>query len=502
MADKRQERRRDINKILLKLWAGITIYLIGNSIIQTLISRTASFDDAEQLLLTQDWSLGYGDQPPLYTYLAKLIFIVTGPTLLGLFILKAAILSLLAGAFLLIGKELGFRKDQHIASLCGLALIPQFIWSSQASLTHSVLTTTMAAYTLCLLIKLIRNPTKLDWWAWLGVFVAGGMLSKYNFAVFLAGLLTGSLLVPGIRRIMTSRGLLFSVGVSLILLIPHIAWIASNSDIAFSGIRDAKTTNLPALAWPFLGLGIALAFLSPFWIAALTLIWPERLRLQTAEPSREPAKALIQQLPLVMMVTILVVIIVVTKDVVPRSHWFQCLLFFTPISAASFLPPIPKSKVKWLTATALAGAAATTAILPSGILLAGVTGKSRVRNQPVTELISSLRESHQIPDLIAANSIYLAGNARLAFPETIVLHLAEGGEEEQVDTTINRVREGQFQRVLIIATTKEEARAVTDSVHRLHRGLRQLSHNSKTGPFYWAPNKKFTIFYTWLGKAS
>ena len=79
MADKRQERRRDINKILLKLWAGITIYLIGNSIIQTLISRTASFDDAEQLLLTQDWSLGYGDQPPLYTYLAKLIFIVTGP---------------------------------------------------------------------------------------------------------------------------------------------------------------------------------------------------------------------------------------------------------------------------------------------------------------------------------------------------------------------------------------------------------------------------------------
>ncbi|MBD2424065.1 glycosyltransferase family 39 protein [Cyanobium sp. FACHB-13342] len=502
MADNQRVEDEKINKFLLKLWAGITVYLMGNAIAQTLVLKTASFDDAEQLLLTQNWSLGYGDQPPLYTYLAKLIFIITGPSLLGLFILKAIIISLLASAFLLIGKELRFRKDQHIASLCGLTLIPQFTWSSQTSLTHSVLATTIASYTLWLLIKLSKNPSRLDYWAWLGVFVAGGMLSKYNFALFLAGLTTGSLLVPRIRSLFTQRGMLVALGSSLILLMPHMAWIASHSDLALSGIRDAKTTNLPAVAWPFIGFGVAFAFLSPFWIAALALIWPERLKLLIAEPSKEPAKALIQRLPLVMVGSILVIITVVTRDVIPRSHWFQCLLFFTPISAASLLPSIPKTRAKWLTATALAGAAATTAIMVGGIALAGITGKSRVRNQPTSELISSLRKSYQAPDLIVTDSIFLAGNARLAFPETTVLDLPKEEGQAQENIANHKTLKGKNQRILIVAATEEDLREIENRVIRLDPSLHQLSHDSKTSQYYWAPSKELTLFFAWLSNSS
>jgi len=502
MADNQRGENGKIDKFLLKVWVGITVYLAGNAIAQALASKTASFDDAEQLLLTQDWSLGYGDQPPLYTYLAKLTFIITGPSLLGLFILKAIIISLLAKALILISKELRFRKDQHIVSLCGFALIPQFTWSSQTSLTHSVLATTVASYTLWMLIKLSKNPSRPAHWAWLGVFVAGGILSKYNFAVFLAGLITGSLLVPKIRSLFTQRGILVALGSSLILLIPHMTWIASHSDLALSGIRDAKATNLPSVAWPFIGFGVAFAFLSPFWIAALALIWPERLRLLIAEQSKEPAKALIQRLPLVMMSSILVIIIVITRDVIPRSHWFQCLLFFTPISAASLLPPIPNTRVKWLTASALAGAAATTAIMVGSIALAGITGKSRVRNQPTTELIASLRKNNKAPDLIVTNNISIAGNSRLAYPEITVLNLPKEEGQTQKNIANHETFKGKYQRVLIVAASEADLSEIASRIIDLDPSLHQLSNDSKTRQYYWVPNKKLTLFFSWLSHSS
>lgn len=42
------------------------------------VSGTADQDQAEQLLLAQGWQLGYGAQPPLYTDLVKLLFLLGG----------------------------------------------------------------------------------------------------------------------------------------------------------------------------------------------------------------------------------------------------------------------------------------------------------------------------------------------------------------------------------------------------------------------------------------
>jgi hypothetical protein len=69
------------------LLPAIGTFLLVNATSQWLVSGTADQDQAEQLLLSQGWALGYGAQPPLYTYLVKLLFQVTGVALWPLLLL-------------------------------------------------------------------------------------------------------------------------------------------------------------------------------------------------------------------------------------------------------------------------------------------------------------------------------------------------------------------------------------------------------------------------------
>ena len=119
------------------IWLGVTLYLLLNTLLQLAVSSTADLDQAEQLLLSQQLKAGYNAQPPLYTWLVYLLFQLTGPQLLTLLVLKVCLLSLLVAGLLNIGRYLGFNQQQHLVTIAGLALIPQFLWESQRlSLIH------------------------------------------------------------------------------------------------------------------------------------------------------------------------------------------------------------------------------------------------------------------------------------------------------------------------------------------------------------------------------
>ena len=64
---------------LLYLWAFALAYFSLNALIQFGVSKTADLDQAEQLILSQTFQLGYSAQPPLYTYLASVLFSLTCP---------------------------------------------------------------------------------------------------------------------------------------------------------------------------------------------------------------------------------------------------------------------------------------------------------------------------------------------------------------------------------------------------------------------------------------
>src|SRR5512133_574724 len=64
----------------------------GHAVLRTVLSPTANLDEAEQLMLTQDWALGYGPQPPLYTWLQACVFQVFGVSIFSLAVLKNGLL--------------------------------------------------------------------------------------------------------------------------------------------------------------------------------------------------------------------------------------------------------------------------------------------------------------------------------------------------------------------------------------------------------------------------
>jgi 4-amino-4-deoxy-L-arabinose transferase-like glycosyltransferase len=474
-----------------------SLVLLLNATSQGLVTASADQDQAQQLLLSQGWALGYGPQPPLYTYLVKLVFQFTGPALWPLLALKVVLLSLLVAALLRIGRELDFRGDQQLMALSGLILIPQFIWESQRDLTHSVLATAVAAWTLVQLLRLLRRPSAANH-ALLGVLVGAGLLSKYSVVLFLASLLLAALTIPALRRALLRPQLLLGVAVALALLSAHLGWMLSHPELALAGLE--KTRAGEALPWRGLlsALGAAIAFLSPFWLAALALLWPQRRHLHIADPAREPGSALLQRLPLALM-AVLLVFILSTGSTRIKDRWYQSLLFYAPISAATLAPPLPRRRLRWMVGAGVGAAAAAAILLPARTTLAGISGHSSRPNYPLPHLVRSLGASRGTPDLILASSTLLAGNARLAFPAVPVLTPKApapgagqpplpGGGELRVLVLIDRDDDPAATLALLASLQPLSSEPVQLSAHTL--------------PLRWAPQQRYTIRYAWLGPAT
>lgn len=486
---------------MLGLWLGISLYLLLNAISQGLMSATADQDQAEQLLLSQSWSLGYGPQPPLYTWLVKLVFLITGPALWPLLGLKVVLLSLLVAALLLIGHELHFRRDQQLLVVCGLALIPQFIWEAQRDLTHSVLATAVAACTLLQLLRLLKRP---NWGnhALLGLAVAAGLLSKYNVAIFDAALLLTALSVPRCRQALLRPQLLLACATACLVLAPHLGWVLHHSDLALGGL--AKTRRPDALPGSGLlsALGAGIAFLTPFWIAALALLWPERSRLGRADAELAPGAALLQRLPLA-VVGVLLVTVLATGATRIKDRWYQTLLFMVPVSAASLVQPLPANRLRWALRLGATAAGSAALLLPGRTALAGLTGKTSRPNYPLPQLVAAAQQRHGVPDLVLASNGLIGGNARRVLPQVRVLTpqaLAPGAPLPAQPAPAGS-------RVLVLLDRRDTVDAIAPLLARVLISGPQGRPQNETPlvtwqrlslPMRWRPDEAYAIRYAWI----
>ncbi|HWQ90711.1 MAG TPA: hypothetical protein VN673_03490 [Clostridia bacterium] len=419
-------------------------------VLRTTLSSTADLDEAEQALLAQNWSWGYGAQPPLYTWLQIGFFRVFGISILAESLLKNFILLSTCLLTAWSGRLVTGSLTGGVAAAAALFCLPQFAWESQRDLTHSVLASAMSAAVLLCFLKLclpgrgsLRNAgegeneavdlaecylpkrqSSVVWHLLLGLSVAAALLAKHNTAFWILGLFAAALTLPQARRIMLNRRMVLSCLVCGIVLAPYLLWVWRHPASAMeSSSKLAMQAFVPWYAATWRGLtavisGIA-AFLGPlFGVFALLSLksrvkgWPDL--------TRNVGTNLLCRTFLATFALLLVFVLLfhVTSF---KSRWLQPLLISAPILTVAILSP----RLNRLRLNLLVGMAASVMVLvlilfPGRLLTSGQRHKDERLARPYPELTRQLTWVPQ-DALVVADTKLLAGNLRLGLPEVPVI---------------------------------------------------------------------------------
>jgi len=401
---------------LLYLWGIVFCYFSINAIALFAVSGTADKDQAEQLILSQAFQLGYSSKPPLYTYIVKAVFYVTGPGLAPLLALKAVMLSLFAGSILALGKQFRFTMQQQLVALASLVFIPQLIWESQRDLTHSVLVTTMVAATLLQFARIRHSPTTINYLA-LGALTGLGLISKYNYAMFLTALVLAASAVPQYRSVLTQRRILAALPVALAIATPHMFWLVTNLELATGSVSKLHIGDGNLVAGLASAAVAALAFLTPLLIFSL-LLFSGPVKQELREKIRPADSRLLLNLLLATFIVVAVFVMATGAQQI-KDRWYQPLLFYVPLIIAMLATPAP-ARLKWYLGLGVGFALLVSVALPGRTACAAFFDKYSRPNIPYPELLASMAEPDRRPVYILAESNMLGGNSRLVFPDAVI----------------------------------------------------------------------------------
>jgi 4-amino-4-deoxy-L-arabinose transferase-like glycosyltransferase len=459
------------------LGAGIFAYLASIALIQYLLSSTAELDQAEQVLLSQEFAWGYTAQPPLYTWIVALVFSATGPSFGALLAVKVVVLGLLAAALLATGRAWGFSWAQQVVAVVGLGLIPQVIWESQRDLTHSPLAAMFAAAALFQVARLRRSPRPHNYLL-LGLVVGLGVLSKYNYALFLAGLLSAVALTPSYRKAIVRLPLAWSVVVAAAIVAPHVAWAVGHLERVAAGLGKLDR----AAGWSIEGLGhmagAALAFSAPVGLLAVLVV---RRHPRLPEAQADHRRLLSRLLAAVVVVAAVFVLASGAKEM--KDRWFQPLLFFLPLLVSLCSAPSPRA-VRRVAALGIAVGVLVSLLLPARLLLVGYTGRLKRPHTPYEGLAADLRQAVGRPDVIVAEDRFIGGNMRLQFPGATVL---------TPDTPVPAHLPGGRWLVLCADCRNKRFHAWMSS--RLNLDPQGLRFDALTRPYYYTSAWRYALWY-------
>lgn len=471
----------------LRLFTAAFAFFLVNAFSQYALSATANMDQAEQLVLSQDWQLGYSSQPPLYTWLIYLLFSITGPSLFALIVIKVLLLSAFIGSLIGIGKLLGFTPEKQLISLLGLAFIPQYIWESQRDITHSLLATVMAATTLLQFMRTHVNPTISNYLI-IGLLAALGVMSKYNYAIFFLVLIITAALSPRYRKTIVNYRSLGSLGVAIALLAPHVIWALNHMDTASHSVHKFRVAQNHYLLGVRELLFSLFNFLTPFWMISILLI---KDSFRTLERNRDDERSFFLNLFLT-TIAILFVLILLSGAQNIKDRWYQPLLFYMPLLLALYTQPASKH-FKIFCKIGVFVLVSVAVAFPSRIIFAAHIGNKARPNLPYQAQAKSLADSAGQPGVIISETKLIGGNMRLFFRNAQII-------APDYDRQVSSQRDS----ILILCETKNcQNRMFQDWLLNKHRiDVSSLKFNELEKPCNFMPKQKHFLYWTKIGPIS
>ena len=409
------------------LFACLGIYFGLHVLSRSVVSTGLQLDEAEQLLLSQDWRWGYGSQGPLYTWIQKILFSAIGTNVFALSLLKN---TLLFGAYAFVycaAREIFVRKEPAVFASASLLLVPNIVWESQRDQTHLILATACAAITLFIFIRLLKTG-KPGCYAAFGALVGLGALSKYNFLFFPVSLILAALSVPKLRRAVLSRKLALSLVAVAVVVAPHVNWLLHNKGLALSQSYKFKMAAADGGVKNYIRGAMRFAKSAGAFLAVPILVYAPLLH-RALKTRRAVHIAGEDQLYLGFLLRVLVCGLLLSLAAVLlfrvteiKDRWMQPLLFAAPIVLVGWVrPQLEGGRGTWLLKLAGAAALGVLIAINGTVLGANLLKRAHNLNIPYSALAAELRKAGFEKGTIFAPKMLLGGNLKIQFKESRVV---------------------------------------------------------------------------------
>jgi 4-amino-4-deoxy-L-arabinose transferase-like glycosyltransferase len=379
-------------------------------------------DEVQQILhyLTLRW--GYGSQPPLYEWLQAAVFQITGPSVIGLSVLKYGLL--FVSTVLMAAVVRGETSDRSAVFLASFSLLsmPTVFLMSQRDLTHTVLAISCVPLFFWFLFSALKNPTT-SRYLLVGAAIGLGAISKYNFVVIPAAAVLVLVAMKEFRDRVLDWKIAATLGAAAVIALPHALWLVQNLDGA-----SAQTLNEMQIKQDVSGLWMLATTTSSFLIAALKAALPilAFFAVLFARDARAIARASNSSTWLVgwtFVVSLFLVYLTVLGigATAVRQKWLAIYFVVLPLYltlkiCAAGIDVRPRLRVAVLLSGVLF--VGVSAMLVVSDLLAPILGRTSRMDVPYTRIASKLEtELGAPPAVIVTPSPSLAAHLMLQFPK-------------------------------------------------------------------------------------
>lgn len=400
-------------------------YFALQVILRVVFSSSVDLDESEQVVLGQQFCWGYGSDPPLYTWLQMPFFRILGESVLALSLLKNL---LLLGTFWFTyasARLITRTQALSVAAALSLFFFPEIAWESQRDLTHTVLSATLAVATLYCWLRL-HQQRRTAWYIWFGSCAGLGILSKYNYAFWLVGLLLAAVSLPDFRPAALDKRMLLVLGIGLLVFLPNGLWMLGHRDLAL--LTASKFEIRQSLSWwQVAGTGVKnllqsiVAFSAPLGLIYLLLF--VKAPVQQGPPiATSPAYRTLLVRTWLAILGILLLLVLVAHATGFKERWFQPILICLPVLGVLLvgnrLSPL---RLKFLAGLSLVVMLAVAIVMPGRLLVAERFKREEPLTRPYAQLAAQLRPAIPTSALVVCDTRLLAGNLRLGLPQARVL---------------------------------------------------------------------------------
>ncbi len=214
----------------------VVIYFLLFFIIRLLIGGALERDEAEQMLLFNNFSLGYGTQPPLYSWIEQIFFYIFKNPLVAIALLKNILLFI--GYFFIYKSSYILTKNRAISlvAMASIFMVPPCSWECQRDLTHTVLAFGVSQVTLYYILLLrTKESFSIKDYLILSILAWALILSKYNMILYLFAFFVVAFFDKKLKRFLFDFRILLLFFILMLLLAPHLYWLYNNLSLAVDG---------------------------------------------------------------------------------------------------------------------------------------------------------------------------------------------------------------------------------------------------------------------------